>query len=162
MANRIILDSAATDRFLSKFVPADINDGSCWPWLGTKFANGYAALWLAGQNRLASRVSFTHFFGVDPGAWFVCHECDNPQCVNPAHLFLCSPAVNMADMAIKGRDAKRSGDTHPSSKLQATDIPLIRNMRAQGSTYVAIANSFAVSDTSIRQIFDGISWKGVN
>ena len=85
--------------------------GDCWNWTGGHNGSGRAIIKLYGVQMVAPRVAYALHFGVDPGDWDVLHTCDNPSCVNPAHLFLGTPKDNAEDMVRKGRFVASRGNT---------------------------------------------------
>lgn len=86
----------------------------CWPWVGQYTTLYGYGLWYQGPldtSRLAHRESFRRCRGsIADGLW-VLHRCDNPRCVNPAHLFLGTPKDNVHDSMAKGRRRVSSGST---------------------------------------------------
>lgn len=71
---------------------------SCWLWT----SRGRAIFHLGERGYQASAVSFMIHTGRYPER-FLCHTCDEPRCVNPAHLFEGSPKENTQDMLAKNR-----------------------------------------------------------
>jgi hypothetical protein len=93
----------------------------CWPWVAFRKKCGYGRFLLKGKSFLAHRIAWTLTNGQIPhdGSYHglcVCHKCDNPSCVNPAHLFLGTHTENMRDMGAKGRKVVARGDNHPARR----------------------------------------------
>jgi hypothetical protein len=61
--------------------------GPCWVWIG-QHARGYGSFKPSKTSRtyLAHRVAYQLYGGVIPEGYDLHHNCDNPPCVNPAHL----------------------------------------------------------------------------
>ena len=76
----------------------------CWLWTGTRHRQGYGLLTVGGRPLKAHRASFLLANGYLMTDMKVLHTCDNPPCVNPAHLRLGTQADNVADMVAKGRN----------------------------------------------------------
>ena len=87
----------------------------CWVWTGAGVSRlprrNYGLAHKPGTNRgkvRAHRVSWEMHNGPIPDGLNVLHTCDNPPCVNPAHLFVGTQRDNVRDMYAKGRGRKRA------------------------------------------------------
>lgn len=84
------------------------NKNNCWIWTGCVNNKGYGVFRLSptyqvSKHIYAHRFSFQATTDIDPFGKEVLHSCDNPPCVNPAHLSLGTHKENMQDMAKKQR-----------------------------------------------------------
>ncbi len=150
------------ERFWSKVSP-EPNTG-CWLWVGSVSWQGYGRAWLGGRCVLAHRASWAESFGPIPCGLHALHRCDNPPCVNPAHLFLGTNAENVADRDRKGRGARGAsvsnrGERNGSHKLTREAV---REIRASvGATQDALARRYGVTQAVVWRVLRGISWKEV-
>lgn len=77
---------------------------SCWYWqVRRQDAIWYGNFLYQGKRMKAHRLSMILSKGPIPESMWVLHTCDNPACVNPAHLYLGTHRDNMNDMKIRGR-----------------------------------------------------------
>jgi hypothetical protein len=146
------------EKFLAKVCPEPAS--GCWLWQGLVRPDGYGAACFQGKERGAHRVAWMLFRGEIAQGMVVCHKCDVRACVNPEHLFLGTAADNARDMTEKGRN--RLGEKHGSSKLTAKQVRRIKAMLAEDWMYMSeIAREFGVSQTTIRAIKTGKTWRRV-
>lgn len=142
----------AEERFW-KYV--DRPDG-CWNWKGGK-AKGYGALSIGRGKISAHRFSWELHNGPVPDGMFVLHSCDNPACVNPAHLWLGTNQDNMTDKMEKDRGNWAIGEDNGRAKV--TEETVLK-MRADypGKTQKQIADEHGVSQAQVSQIVRRKTW----
>lgn len=153
--SRAELDSR---KFWSKVDRATSPDG-CWLWTDARDRNGYGSLRVDGGKVRAHRFSLALSGVVVPDDRLVCHRCDNPPCVNPAHLFLGSLIDNRADCVSKIRHAR--GEDHGRAKLSADDVVEMRRLHASGVRADELAHRFGMSKTQTYTIVQRKQWRHV-
>lgn len=142
--------------------------GGCWLWTGqmlrgygrwkpcneqTRIRNGYAKI------ISSHRVAYGLATGEEPEV--VMHMCDNPACVNPAHLKGGSQAENNFDMRDKGRAHHACGSRNGHTWLTEYDVLQIRGMYASGMRVEDIARKYGLARMSTLSIARGRKWKHV-
>ena len=128
----------------------------CWEWQGAKDKGGYGKV----KNARAHRVFYELYHKEPAGKLFVCHECDNPGCVNPEHLFLGTALINKTDCVLKERAAE--GEINGYSKLTDEVVVRIREMYAYDDVKVStLSELFSTELSNIRAIVYGERWQHV-
>ncbi len=178
------MDEADKRRFMSKVERRGPDD--CWPWQAGCGSGGYGSFWLEGRSITAHRVAFF----IANGKWpepFGCHDCDNPPCCNPAHVFEGTQLENDMDRVAKGRSArgaqhgrhtkpartargKRAGvNAKPESYPRGSDVSWsklsdakVREMRSlTGLSQNALAARYGISRGTVRDVLSGRAWRHV-
>jgi hypothetical protein len=102
MGRRLGDSGTLIERLLEKIKIDEVTN--CWEYQGGKNNLGYGMIRDEKRMRTTHRVSYEEHNNVKiPPGLCVCHKCDNPKCVNPAHLWLGTHKQNSKDMLAKGR-----------------------------------------------------------
>lgn len=135
-----------------------ITECGCWLWAGVTDECGYGILSVRkGLQIRAHRYSFEVHRGPIPQGLFVCHRCDVPPCVNPAHLFLGTCADNCEDMRLKGRSQRGIRNGHV--KLTELEVLRIREaLKAGLSSVTSLGQQYGVSQSAISLIKARKTW----
>lgn len=126
---------------------------SCWLWTGAKNNRGYGVIGIAnGKIAYIHRLVWTETNGAIPENMEICHTCDNPACVNPAHLFLGTHHENMIDMVRKSRTGK--------TKYSKDFIMEILQMHKNGTKPKVIIQLTGINKHTLESILYGRkNWK---
>lgn len=145
-------------RFLSHVQKTD----NCWLWKSRRNAKGYGTTSVGSCHVLAHRLSYTLFRHAFKREMCVLHHCDNPQCVNPAHLFVGTQIENIQDCVKKGRKIARRTSAWPSAKLTINKVKAMRILAKQtglGPYELNNVYQFGVSGSLVSRILKHKVWK---
>lgn len=129
----------------------------CMEWKGAVNKDGYAACNAYGLFRSQALHREVHRLCNGESPKVVMHTCDNPKCINPKHLVSGTPATNLRDKLIKGRQAK--GEKNGRAKLNTAKVLALREMqKTQGATYKELSDYFGVSVSTVGRVLSGTNW----
>lgn len=148
-------------RFWSKVKVGKPNQ--CWNFTGSFDGHGYGQFSIGGRKGVkisAHKFSFILFTGVIPDGKDVCHDCDNPACVNPFHLWEGTRKQNLQDMVQKNRS--NFGSRNWNSKLTETQVKIMRSQYdGKWGSITRLARKFGVAQSVASTIINQKSWTKV-
>ena len=162
MTRRVLKRKPIVDRFWEKVVRRGSDD--CWEWTAYRTPKGYGQILNGGKGNglsRAHRISWVIHSGMIPQGMCVLHHCDNPGCVNPAHLFLGTNKDNSRDMVAKCRSSHVGipGEDNGSAKLSERSVREIRQLLVSGClSMTAVAVQYGVGRSAIEKIKYGKTW----
>ena len=138
----------------------------CWIWTGgSKNQKGYCLIQVGGKGSkhiLAHRLSYTIHHGAIPDGMVIMHSCDNPGCVNPAHLKAGTQSENIIEAFNKGRKVcippLHFGEKHWSAKLNEE---LVRYIRVSDKTPTMLSKELGVGRQSIAKAKQRKTWQHI-
>jgi hypothetical protein len=140
--------STIADRLNAKLTR---RENGCLDWTGapsSTYGHGHIARGNGHHNGTEEvhRVAWMLEHGRIPADKLVLHNCGNPACAEPTHLYLGTEADKVRDMARRGRRAAKVSD-YNLAQLRA-DAPHV--------TYAALAAHFGISESHARNLALGL------
>lgn len=143
-------------------------ESGCFIWLGAKSGgprgslnHKYGYIRVDGKSLRAHRVMYEIEKGSIPDGLILRHTCDNPLCVNPAHLLPGTQFNNVQDMISRNRDRHPVGEAN-HSKLTEANVLSIKCEAAKGASRMDLAEKYGVHIVTIGNIISGKKWAYLN
>jgi hypothetical protein len=157
--NKMHYSQDICDRFWYK-VNYPGNDDECWEWIGYRNDKNYGRFGVNWVVVFSHRFAYEYYNGpIPPIAHIhILHDCDNPPCCNPNHLFLGTDQDNMTDKVNKNRQLK--GEKVGNSILTEQDIlDIFEGIKAKKFTTITqISSTYNVHRGTILAIINRINW----
>lgn len=145
----------------------------CWEWIGSK-SGGYAKFTLRKSQKSAAKLSYQLRYGGKWGTfkaasgtdqtYHACHHCDNPICVNPAHIFKGTPRQNSLDRIRKEMMKPRREEQTAIVKtiiqkldLKEFGIRILLERKRWGLTQTDLAAKIGVDTRTLSRVETGNS-----
>jgi hypothetical protein len=150
--------SLTPEQFWAKVSKTD----SCWVWTGLLGSTGYGTVKYKQKNYKSHRLAWFFTYGEHPDpSLMLRHTCDNPPCVNPAHLLPGTAKQNSADAVERNRQPR--GETNGRSILTADQVREIRHsmdgLKPLAHNLKPLARQYGVDWTTVRNIVKGKIWR---
>ncbi|SDL90152.1 HNH endonuclease [Arthrobacter sp. ov407] len=142
------------ERFYSK---TKRSDNGCLEWTASKVGRGgYGGFSFNGKVIGAHRAAWMIEYGcVLTPEQQILHSCDNPICVDVAHLRVGTFADNAADRVARHRVNAATGEAHHRTRFTDEDVAQVRQMVADGVPRKLIAAEIGSSYGYISDIVNG-------
>ncbi|MDO8703390.1 MAG: HNH endonuclease [Sulfuricaulis sp.] len=137
----------------------------CWDWTGAQQGVGYGFVPAKmHKSRYAHRAMYEAVCSPIPSGYFVLHSCDNPRCINPAHLMVGTHKDNMRDRDAKGRTKlppHTCGQKQPAAKMTDETVIAARRDVANGMKQKDAAAKYGIGITTMYYIVKRLRWRHV-
>ncbi len=137
----------------------------CWEWSGSRTPEGYGFIYAGPLYDepvrwiRANRLSWEIHNGKVPDGLYVLHDCDNPPCVNPKHLYVGTQQQNVHDRTVRRRGRRQDGAFNSKAKLTETDVRAIVAMVEAGKSQTAVAALFGLTQPYVSKIARRQFWR---
>ena len=136
------------------------SESGCLEWIGATDGKGYGHININGRKEKAYRAAYKTHVGVIPDGMEVCHQCDNPACIRPSHLFLGTHLENMTDAKLKGR--MNPGEKNGMALLTNADVIAIMELFVGAYQEPdQVAKLFGISRQCVMDILRRRRWGGI-
>ena len=139
-----------------KPITYEIDENGCWICTSHKVpksSKSYPSTSINGKQINISHIIYRETIGPVPVGIILRHTCDNPLCINPAHLLPGNHADNMKDRSERNRQAK--GEHNAASRLNKDQV---RFIRSSDEPVKALAERFGVHPGTIYRVLNGVNW----